>query len=160
VSGGFGRLTGKHWQESEAQKFAKILREKDVPNNKLIVEDKSSNAAENFQFSMDALKNFGINPKKLIVVTKPYMERRAYATGMMLFPKIEFLMTSPNVSYEDYPTAEISKHLMINVMVGDLQRLEIYPARGFTIPQNIPDRVKAAAEELIKMGYDKQLVKN
>lgn len=159
VSGGFGRLTGRNWKETEASKFYKVLIEKQVPKSEIILEDKSSNAAENFQFSMKVLNSVGIHPRRIIVVTKPYMERRAYATAMKLFPDIEFIMASPDVSYEDYSTEEIPKNLMINVMVGDLQRLEVYPAKGFTIPQEIPTEVKQAAKELIRMGYNKQLVR-
>ena len=43
-------------------------------------------------------------------------------------------------------------------MVGDLQRIRIYPARGFQIPQDMPAEVWEAAQELIRAGYDSRLV--
>jgi len=43
-------------------------------------------------------------------------------------------------------------------MVGDLQRMKLYPARGFQIHQEIPDGVWAAYEELVKAGYNTHLI--
>jgi hypothetical protein len=47
---------------------------------------------------------------------------------------------------------------VINIMVGDLQRIKEYPAKGFQIYQEIPHDVWAAYEELIEAGYSKRLV--
>jgi hypothetical protein len=43
-------------------------------------------------------------------------------------------------------------------MVGDLQRIKLYPERGFQIYQDIPDDVWQAYEKLVGMGYTKHLV--
>jgi hypothetical protein len=43
-------------------------------------------------------------------------------------------------------------------MVGDLQRIRVYPARGYQIAQDIPDEVWAAFEQLVRGGYDKFLI--
>jgi hypothetical protein len=43
-------------------------------------------------------------------------------------------------------------------MVGDLQRIKIYPGRGYQIAQDIPDKVWSAFEELVRAGYDKYLI--
>jgi len=45
------------------------------------------------------------------------------------------------------------------MMVGDLQRIKYYPEKGFQIYQEIPEEVWKAYEELVKMGFDKQLIK-
>ena len=37
-------------------------------------------------------------------------------------------------------------------MVGDLQRIRVYAERGFQIPQEIPDDVWLAYEELVRAG--------
>jgi hypothetical protein len=44
------------------------------------------------------------------------------------------------------------------MMVGDLQRIKLYPEKGFQVYQEIPDDVWEAYEELVAMGFDKQLV--
>jgi hypothetical protein len=43
-------------------------------------------------------------------------------------------------------------------MVGDLQRIRVYPARGYQIEQDIPTDVWAAYEELVRAGYDRHLI--
>jgi hypothetical protein len=43
-------------------------------------------------------------------------------------------------------------------MVGDLQRIKIYPSKGFQTYQEIPEDVWQAFERLVEMGYNKQLV--
>jgi hypothetical protein len=47
---------------------------------------------------------------------------------------------------------------VVAIMVGDLQRIRCYPAKGFQIHQDIPDDVWRAYEELVKAGYDKYLI--
>ena len=42
-------------------------------------------------------------------------------------------------------------------MVGDLQRIRLYPDKGFQIHQEIPDDVWKAYEELVEAGFDKYL---
>ena len=44
------------------------------------------------------------------------------------------------------------------VVVGDLQRIRLYPERGFQIEQRIPEVVWAAFERLVALGYTKNLV--
>jgi hypothetical protein len=43
-------------------------------------------------------------------------------------------------------------------MVGDLQRLREYPARGYQIPQAIPAAVWKAFERLVELGYTKHVM--
>ena len=44
-------------------------------------------------------------------------------------------------------------------MVGDLQRIRVYAEKGYQIPQDIPEDVWRAYEELVRAGYDKYLVR-
>src|SRR6476620_1472792 len=49
---------------------------------KIIIENKATNTVENFQFTRELLNQLGHSFKRFIVVQKPYMERRTFATGM------------------------------------------------------------------------------
>jgi uncharacterized SAM-binding protein YcdF (DUF218 family) len=158
ASGGFGRLTGKQSSESEAHKFSKVLYEKGVSKDKIIIEDKSTNSAENLKFSLQLLNDNQLPYSSIIIVTKPYMERRAYATVKKQSPEIEVQVASPEISYERYPSKGITKELMINIMVGDTQRIQVYPSRGFSIEQEIPNQVIDAMKQLVDLGYNQQLV--
>jgi hypothetical protein len=48
---------------------------------------------------------------------------------------------------------------MIHIMVGDLQRIKLYPAMGFQIPLEIPAEAWDAYERLVAAGFDKHLVR-
>lgn len=159
VTGGLGRLTGTDTATSEAQKFAEILAAKNVPESAIVIEDKATNGAENFTFSINSLKERGIIAEEIIAVTQPYMERRAYATGKKLFPAVDIQMASPEISYDEYPTADVPKDLMINIIVGELYRIQHYPKKGFTIVQDIPADVLDAMQVLVNEGYTEQMPK-
>ena len=107
-SGGLGRLTTDLWSEAEADLFARIAKEKGVPAEAILVENKSTNTGENILFTQQLLEAKHLHPHRFIVVQKPYMERRAYATFKRHWPDKELLVTSPQIAFLDYPTPEIS----------------------------------------------------
>jgi uncharacterized SAM-binding protein YcdF (DUF218 family) len=157
-AGGLGRLTEGMWQETEADLFARIAMEKGVPKEAILIENRSTNTGENILFVRQLLHDRNINPQTFIIVQKPYMERRSYATFEKNWPGKSFIVTSPQIAFEDYPNEEIPLEQVINIMVGDLQRIKIYPEKGFQTYQEIPDDVWQAYDRLVEMGYDKQLV--
>ncbi|WP_207513576.1 YdcF family protein [Longitalea luteola] len=158
-SGGLGKLTKDLWTGTEADLFATIALEKGVPREAIFIENKSTNTGENILFTQQLLQEKNLNPDSFIVVQKPYMERRSYATFKKHWPHKKLIVTSPLLSFEEYPTNDISVEKLINMMVGDLQRIKLYPEKGFQIYQEIPDDVWGACEELVAMGFDKQLIK-
>lgn len=159
VSGGLGRLTQDMWADTEAERFARIAREMGVPANAILIEDKSTNTGENITFTQQLLAAKGIEAETFIVVQKPYMERRSYATFKKQWPGKRLIITSPQLSFTDYPTEEIPLEKVIQIMVGDLQRIKLYPAKGFQIEQDIPADVWQAYEKLVALGFNQQLVK-
>jgi uncharacterized SAM-binding protein YcdF (DUF218 family) len=158
-SGGLGNVTKGIWKETEADQFARIAISKGVPEKNILIENRSTNTGENILFTQQLLQEKNLDPQSFIVVQKPYMERRSYATFKKHWPDKQVLVTSPQISFEDYPNEEIPVERVINIMVGDLQRIKLYPEKGFQIYQHIPDEVWKAFEELVAMGYDKHLVK-
>ncbi len=159
MSGGLGNFTKETWTISEADQFAAIAINKGVPGHAILIENTSSNTGENILFTQKLLQQKGLNPKSFIVVQKPYMERRSYATFMKHWPDKKLLVTSPDITFDKYATEGIPLEKVINIMVGDLQRIKEYPAKGFQIFQEIPDDVWKAYEELISLGFDKHLIK-
>lgn len=145
---------------TEAEVFAEILKDKGVPDEAIFIENKSQNTGDNYKFAINLLKEKGIEPKIVIAVQKPYMERRTYATGKIHWPNIELIVTSPPISVTEYPNSSNNHNEhWLHAMVGDLQRIKEYPAKGFQIEQDIPDDVWAAYEYLIAKGYTNRLVK-
>jgi len=158
MSGGSGRLTRELYDRPEAELFAQIALDRGVPSSALIVEPASTNTGENIVFSRQRLSELGLAPHRVILVQKPYMERRAYATFRRIWPEIDPIVSSQPISFADYLTPELPRELIINLMVGDLQRIRLYPALGFQIEQEIPVDVWEAGQQLIKLGYDQHLV--
>lgn len=161
-SGGLGSITRALMTSPEADQFAAIARQMGVPADRILIENKSTNTGENVQFTRALLDARGVSIQSFIVVQKPYMERRSYATFRKVWPEPEVRVTSPQVSMEEYLRGysheSLSAHDVISIMVGDLQRIRVYAERGFQIPQEIPDDVWAACEELVRAGYDSRLV--
>lgn len=162
-SGGLGTITKDFWSEPEADQFAEIACGMGVPPENILIENKSANTGENVLFTKRLLAEKQIDPQKFILVQKPYMERRSFATFKKLWPEKEAIVTSPAVSFAEYLDAYVNTELstgdVIGIMVGDLQRIRLYPEKGFQIYQEIPPDVWAAYEELVKLGYDQRLVK-
>jgi uncharacterized SAM-binding protein YcdF (DUF218 family) len=158
-SGGLGRLTSEVWTETEADLFAAIAIKMGVPKNAILIENKSTNTGENILFTRQLLQEKSLNPETFIVVQKPYMERRSYATFKKQWPGKDIIVTSPQISFDDYPTNDLPLEKIINIMVGDLQRIKLYAERNFQIAQEIPEDVWYAYEQLVKAGFSQQLVK-
>ncbi|HUB93562.1 MAG TPA: YdcF family protein [Verrucomicrobiae bacterium] len=161
ISGGAGRLTKNMFSKPESEVFKDILVNGGIPESKIIVEPKASNTGENVRFTFDLLSSSGMDFDSFILVQKPYMERRTYATFKKQWPnpRTQIFVTSPKLSYEEYVNGGIlSKDEIISLMVGDTQRIREYPKMGFQIEQDIPKPVWNAYESLITAGYTKHLL--
>ncbi len=158
MSGGLGNLTRDVWTRPEARIFKDVALKMGVPENKIIVEDTSSNTGENALFSMKLLGENNIFADKVILVQKPYMERRTFATFKIHYPKVWVFVTSPQIPFDEYPNDEISFTDLVNIMVGDLQRIILYPAKGFQIHQDVPAEVLDAFEKLKAAGFTKNMI--
>ena len=162
-SGGRGAITEKLWNEPEAERFARIAEDIGVPRQCILIEPNSTNTGENIRFTKQLLAECGLDPHTFIVVQKPYMERRAFATFRQLWQEKHVLVTSPQVSFPeylaDYKHSSLTAADVVAIMVGDLQRIKLYPERGFQIAQEIPEEVWAAYEQLVQAGYDKFLIR-
>lgn len=161
VSGGAGKLTEGLFDKPEAEIFRDVLVSGGVSEARIIVEPKSTNTGENIRFTFELLNSMGMMFESLILVQKPYMERRAYATFRKQWPnpQTQISVTSPLMSYRKYvEEGVIDKDTIINVMVGDLQRIMEYPKLGLQIEQDIPSDVQVAYEALLAAGYTEHLL--
>jgi uncharacterized SAM-binding protein YcdF (DUF218 family) len=158
-SGNVGALTKDQFTKPEAYVFADIARQKGVPDEVILTEPESTNTGENIEFSQRVLAARELDPSCIILVQKPYMERRAFATFRKRWPEKQVIVTSPPIPFAEYCNELLPRDKVINIMVGDLQRIQFYPSLGFQIPQEIPNDVWQAYETLVALGYDKHLMK-
>lgn len=165
VSGGVAHtddLLKTAWSGTEAEKFTEVLIARHVPASNILLETQAKNTGENFSLSRMLLADRGINFASALVVTKPYMERRAIATGAKHWPDKDLIIVSPPITFKDYFENSINEQTtpddIVNIMMGDLQRIDVYGKNGFQIAQEIPDQVWKAFDQLKKLGYTKHLI--
>lgn len=159
-TGGLGRNTKQMWTEPEADRFARIAIEAGVPPQDILIENQSTNTAENILFTRNMLADRSI--RRIIGIHKPFMERRLFAAMGVYWPEMDCIITSPQVSIEEYIRLSEAQGLdekrVIEVLVGDFQRIDAYAKRGYQIPQHIPEPVWQAFDALVSMGYTRDLV--
>lgn len=131
----------------EGQAFAQhaLELEPTLPSGALIVEDRSTNTAENILFSQDVLA--GLDPplrfareiRSVICVASPYRQRRVDATLELLLPGVRRFNAPPQSDYNGEKRVFLAKGERLDALLaGELQRLDSYPARGFIAPVTIP----------------------
>ena len=161
-SGGLGRNTLGRWSLTEAERFADIAMANGVPADAILLENRSTNSAENILFTRKILEENGLSDAPLICVHKPFMERRLMAAMGVYWPKINATYTSPGLTIEEYIQScakqGLSEHAAICIIVGDVQRMEVYAQKGYQIPQHIPPHVWEAFHALTALGYTDELV--
>ena len=161
-SGGLGRNTLGRWSCSEAERFASIAMENGVPEEAILLENKSTNSAENILFSHKILEDAGLAGSRLICVHKPFMERRLRAAMGVYWPEVNAVYTSPLLDLEEYIRRTMAQGMtekgVIDVMVGDFQRMDVYAKKGYQVPQEIPEACWQAFHKLVELGYTGELV--
>lgn len=161
-TGGLGRNTLGLWTQTEAERFAAIAMEAGVPREDIIIENRSTNSSENILFTHAELEEAGLDAGRLICVHKPFMERRLYAAMQVYWPEAKAIYTSPQLTLEEYIRNSVAQGLsektVIDVMVGDFQRMDVYAKKGYQIPQDIPAQAWEAFHALVSLGYTGELV--
>ena len=160
-AGGLGKITSRLWHESEADKFAKIAIELGVPKEKIYIENKSTNTGDNFRFTKKIIEENNMNINSCIIVCKPYDEKRAYAAFRKIMPEYDGIIASKKMTcreyYEYFKNDENINDEWIHVLVGDVQRMDIFAQKGWQIEMDVPDYVWDAYNELVKRGYNKYI---
>ena len=150
---------GVFWDLPEADYFARHALAREVPAERILVENRASNTGENFRFARDLLRREEMDFASFILAQKPFMERRVLATAQKLWRDFDFVVTSPPLSCVDYLNGDLPRDALIQYIVGDFQRIKVYGDNGFQMPQHIPDKVWEAFEQLCARGYKQRLVK-
>lgn len=68
---------GKDEDISEAECIRRILYDRGILNNRLILEDKSTSTDENIRFSLELMKKLGLDTQNAAIATSEYHQKRA-----------------------------------------------------------------------------------
>lgn len=161
LSGGVahkGGLLDTGWDQPEARVFADVAAGEGVPRAAMLLEERAQNTFENFTLGKAVAEQAGLRPRKILVVAKPYMTRRGFATGRKAWPDAELGMQCESTGVLDYFAREADPERTLQAMIGDLHRIMVYPALGFQIAQDVPTPVHQAFRALVRSGYGQRLV--
>ncbi|MCC9707951.1 YdcF family protein [Streptomyces sp. MNU76] len=156
-TGATSRTTQDRMPRGEAEHYRGRALELGVPTESILVEPLARNTGQNITLSRALLEERGIDVSSVLLISKPYEERRAYATARKLWPEVDLISASTPMPLHEYVDFIQDARLVIDMMVGSLQRLIIYPARGFMIEQDVPCEVMRAFERLVAHGFTSRL---
>ncbi|WP_344946054.1 YdcF family protein [Sphaerisporangium flaviroseum] len=158
-TGGNSPTTAARFPRGEAVHFRQHALELGVPDSAIMLEPSASNTGQNITFSREVLASAGVNPTTVLLISKPYMERRSFATARKLWPEVQVICASEPLEFDDYLKSIGDDMLVLDMLVGDLQRVIEYSKLGFAIAQDVPEDVHAAYESLLAAGFTSRLLK-
>ncbi|MFF3354448.1 YdcF family protein [Streptomyces sp. NPDC002917] len=157
-TGATSPTTRERMPRGEAVHYRERALELGVPSSAVLVEPRARNTGENIRFSRSLLDEAGIDVSSVLLISKPYEERRAYATARKSWPEVEIVSASTPMTLDEYVDSIQDARLVIDMLVGALQRLLIYPEQGFMIRQPVPHDVMEAYERLCREGFTSRLL--
>ncbi|MFJ7421498.1 YdcF family protein [Streptomyces uncialis] len=157
-TGANSTTTRARFPDGEAVAYREHALKLGVPDTAILVEPTATNTGQNITCSRQLLETAGVDVSSVLLISKPYEQRRAYATARKLWPGVEFVCASAPMELPEYVDSIGDGRLVIDMLVGALQRLVIYPQQGFMIKQEVPENVMAAYERLCRDGFTSRLV--
>lgn len=157
-TGATSRTTRDRMPRGEAEHYRERAVELGVPAGAILVEPRARNTGENIRFSRALLEERGVPVSSVLLISKPYEERRAHATACKLWPEAEWVSASAPTTLAEYVDSIGDAGLVLDMLAGAQQRIMVYPQRGFMIEQHVPDDVAAAYERLRGAGFAGRLV--
>lgn len=154
-SGASGNFTEGRFPLGEARAFAERALALGLPGSALVIEPDARNTADNIRLARPLLEACGV--RSLVVVAKPNMIARARATLPIHWPGVSAGFAGARVAFGSDLAPGRTLRDLVNELVGDAERLRLYPGRGWQVPVPIPGEVSHAVRELILRGYDQHL---
>jgi uncharacterized SAM-binding protein YcdF (DUF218 family) len=142
----------------EAVHYAERAEELGVPDTAIVLEEHARNTGENFTLTHALRDREGIHPKSATIISRPYQQRRAYATCQKLWPKLDVICSSRPRTLADYIASIGDQDKVLNMLVGDTQRIWVHADQGFAVPQSVPSEAMQAFERLVGSGYSHRLI--
>jgi uncharacterized SAM-binding protein YcdF (DUF218 family) len=150
--------TVERFPRGEAVHYREYALEHGVPPDAVLIETEARNTSENLTLTRELLSRNGVKPSSVLLMSRPYQQRRAFATGKKVWPDVDVLCASRPLSLDDYVVSIGDVKRVVDMLVGDTQRIEEYARRGYAIEQDVPDDVRAAYERLVEAGFTSRLV--
>lgn len=156
-AGGPGKITSSKFKKSDAEVYRDIAVQCGVPDEAILLETKSTNTGDNFRFSKRLLYQNQV--KKILLVHYATSERRTLSVAKAILPEFDFIITLPELTFSSF--LEQLRHSSeyfyseVSLLVGDIQRMIIYPQLGWQEEVEIPASIIHAYFFLNNKGFDK-----
>ena len=157
-SGANTPTTVDRFPRGEAVHYREYALDHGVPADAVLIEPEAANTAENLTLTRDVLAEHGVKPRSVLLMSRPYQQRRAFVTCKKVWPEVDVLCFSRPLLLDDYVASIGDVKRVIDMLVGDTQRIEEYASRGFAIPQEVPPNVRAAYDRLVAAGFTSRLL--
>lgn len=161
ISGGIGHSTPLLWanleeegiegeDRAEADVFHDLMVGRyRVPAEKILVESISTNCGSNAVQSERLLGKVGLQPKSIILVQDPTMQRRSQASFQRSFPNAEVFNAPPfipSVTPTGLENEGWSFDRFLELTLGEIPRFALYGpmGQGFIAHVEVPEDVNAA----------------
>ncbi len=158
LTGANSPTTIARFPRGEASHFREHALHLGVPERAILVEPTATNTGQNIARSRAVLREAGAQVDSVLLISMPYMQRRAYATCRRRWPEVTPVCAAESAGFADYVQQIGDARLVIDHLVGDLQRVAEYPAQGFAIAQHLPGSVLAAYQRLVRAGFTSRLL--
>ncbi|MET7990289.1 YdcF family protein [Amycolatopsis sp. NPDC005232] len=150
--------TVERFPRGEAVHYRENALELGVPDDAILVEPEARNTGDNITLSRQLLEARGMEVKSVMLISRPYQQRRAFATCKKLWPEVDVICASRPQPLDEYIESIGDVDRVVNMLVGDTQRITIYADRGFSIPQEVTSAAKTSFARLKALGFTKRLL--
>ncbi len=94
--------TVQRFPRGEAVHYREYAVEQGVPAESVLVEPRATNTAENLVYSRRLLAERQIPVRSVLIMSRPYQQRRAYATCRLVWPEVDVVCASNPLDLDDY----------------------------------------------------------
>lgn len=138
----------------ESRKIVHLLCDHGIDEQDILVEEKAKNTFENLEFSKRLFKS----GERILIVHRPFCKMRAYHTALKVLADYQVGIWSPHYAFDEYVKLYHSSDRLINLLVGELYRMIMYPKLGFFGQVIIPGDVIRSYNNLVSVGYTDNLI--
>ncbi|MFE1592149.1 YdcF family protein [Nocardia sp. NPDC058705] len=152
--------TVERFPRGEAVHYREHAIERGVPAEAILLEPQATNTSENLEFTRTLLADNGLadSIRSITLISRPYQQRRSYAIARKKWPDVDVICSSLPLDLDDYIASIGDAQRVIDMLVGDTQRIWKYPEEGWAVEQDIPDDVMDAFDRLVNAGYTSRLL--
>ena len=152
--------TVERFPRGEAVHYREHALELGVPDSSILVEPRATNTGDNIDFTRALLDEQGLlgSIRSVMLISRPYQQRRSYAICRKRWPEVDVVCASLPLPLAVYIDSIGDVDRVITMLVGDTQRIWVYPAKGLAIDLEVPVGVRDAYTRLVDAGFTSRLL--